>query len=111
MKEEELLPYLGTIFYGVLVETFLDQKFKKRKIRVRPLPDQAVPKTLHVSCSRRERELFSVGTQFKLDLRLCRKANGKFYLNYSQKKKFLPAKKETIFYSFGKQLLLFSSEA
>lgn len=104
MTEEELVSYLGSIF-NLTVETFLDHEFKKGKIRVRPVSNQKIPSTLHVAFSKRKRESIPVGTKFEIEVRLCKKATGKFYLN-PIKNDFFYKKKEKGCFHFEKQLYL-----
>lgn len=53
---------------------------KKKRIRIKPLANQAVSDELFVCCPHKARKLFPEGTIFKLDLRLAYGKKGNKYL-------------------------------
>lgn len=81
MTKEKVEPILNSVFYGIVVESYVDTHKKKGKVRVRPVPHQGIPPSLHVSCSQEKRKAFPVGTRFKLDIKVCQKSKGRFYLS------------------------------
>ena len=99
MLKEDLENLVGSVLYAVVLESFIDTYKKKGKIRVKPVASQGILQTLYVSCSKKRRASFPVGTRFKADLKLCRTIQGQFYLN-SVKPSVLMTEEE-----YGKQFL------
>jgi len=77
MEPIELI--IGNYIDEVLCESFIDPE--TNRIRVRPLPNQGLPVTLVIECSRKERERHPVGTVFRTDdVKVCEKEVGRIYL-------------------------------
>ncbi|MFC0186475.1 hypothetical protein SAMN04515674_106121 [Pseudarcicella hirudinis] len=70
MKKSEFFP-------NCFVITTFDSK--KKRIRVRPLDEQKVPR-LWISCSRKWREQLPIGTVFQMDVKLIKSPERKPYL-------------------------------
>jgi hypothetical protein len=68
---------LGKTFINISLSTLYDSK--RKKIRVRPTQGQGVPE-LWVSCSKSQRNQMTVGTVFKMDVRLIESEKRKPYL-------------------------------
>lgn len=72
------------LIIGNCIDNIKCEKFKDPetgRIRVRPLPDQGLPTTLVIECSRSEREKHPLGTQFiTIDVKVCVKPDGRVYL-------------------------------
>lgn len=62
------------------LDIFIQSELEGNRIRIRPLPDQGLDTSLHVSCPRKQRMQFPVGTIFKSDLYLVQKKGIKEYL-------------------------------
>lgn len=105
-EKKDLKKYLGTIFYGVVIESYLDNQNKKGQIRLRPSMNQGFPQNIHVSCSREKRKSFPIGTRFKMDLKVSQKSDGKFYLK-SLKNSLLLTEEEYNSKSFSAKQLYF----
>jgi hypothetical protein len=65
-------------FCDVFVCSSMDKK--KKRIRIKPLDTEKVDSSLYVCCSHKARNLFPVGTIFKIDLRLAYGRKGSPYL-------------------------------
>jgi hypothetical protein len=68
---------LSKTFINISLSTLYDSK--RKKIRVRPTQGQGVPE-LWVSCSKSQRNQMTVGTVFKMDVRLIESEKRKPYL-------------------------------
>lgn len=73
---------MSTIFSNVKLLTLYDTK--RKKIRVRPMEGQFIPE-LWVSCSRKQRNQMSIGTVFKMDVKLIESERRKPYLIATKK--------------------------
>lgn len=83
------------LYQYLLVETFIPDQHEPTdaKIRVRPLPGQGVPTSLRVECNRKMRELYPVGTIFKIKAKLIDKEGSDFiYSHYNSSYEVLSKK-------------------
>jgi hypothetical protein len=70
---------IGNYIENVCCESFLDPE--TNRIRVRALPNRALPNNLLIECSRDEREKHPIGTRFRtIDVKVCKKPDGRIYL-------------------------------
>lgn len=70
---------IGDYIENVKCESFLDKD--TNRIRVRPLPGQAVPTTMVIECLKKFREENKIGTQFITEnVKVCKKTDGRIYL-------------------------------
>ena len=70
------------IFNNIILHTIYDHK--RKKIRVRPAEGQSIP-TLWVSCSKKQRNQMSIGTTFRMDVKLIESDKRKPYLIATKK--------------------------
>jgi hypothetical protein len=77
-----IAPKMSTIFSNIKLLTLYDTK--RKKIRVRPMQGQNIPE-LWVSCSRKQRNQMSIGTVFKMDVKLIESERRKPYLIATKK--------------------------
>jgi hypothetical protein len=70
------------VFYNISLSTSFDAK--KKRVRVCHIEGQNVP-VLWVSCSRKQRNLMTLGTVFKTDVKLIESENRKPYLLATKK--------------------------
>jgi hypothetical protein len=68
---------MSTVFRDINLLTLYDTKHKK--IRVRPIEGQSIP-ALWVSCSKKQRNQMTIGTVFKMDVKLIESEKRKPYL-------------------------------
>ena len=73
---------MNKIFNNIILHTIYD--LKRKKIRVCPAEGQNIPK-LWVSCSRKQRNQMSIGTVFKMDVKLIESEKKKPYLIATKK--------------------------
>lgn len=70
---------LGNYYENIKCENFLDSE--TGRVRVRPLDGQNLPTNLVIECSKKERELHPVGTEFITEnVKVCQKPDGRVYL-------------------------------
>ena len=73
---------MNKIFNNIILHTIYD--YKRKKIRVRPAEGQSIP-TLWVSCSKKQRNQMSIGTTFRMDVKLIESDKRKPYLIATKK--------------------------
>ena len=66
----------------IKAETFIPEKSEPTdaKIRVRPLPNQGLDTDLRIECPRKVRKEYPVGTQFEMEVKMCQREVGGYYL-------------------------------
>ena len=70
---------IGDYYYNIHCENFKESR--TGQIRVRPLPDQGLPTTLVIECSRYWRMHYPIGTKCRTEsVRICQKPTGAIYL-------------------------------
>ena len=85
MKKSELSE--GQVFYGVLAELVRDHDGNRK--RVITISGQAVPSGLYIECSTSVRERNSLGTIFKVDVRVTSKPDCSIHLHSLKKQELL----------------------
>jgi predicted Ser/Thr protein kinase len=73
---------MSKVFSNINLFTLYDTK--RKKIRVRPAEGQNIPQ-LWVSCSRKQRSQMTIGTTFKMDVKLIESEKRKPYLVATKK--------------------------
>jgi predicted Ser/Thr protein kinase len=73
---------MSKVFSNINLFTLYDTK--RKKIRVRPTEGQNIPQ-LWVSCSRKQRTQMTIGTTFKMDVKLIESEKRKPYLVATKK--------------------------
>jgi hypothetical protein len=73
---------MSKVFSNINLFTLYDTK--RKKIRVRPTEGQNIPQ-LWVSCSRKQRSQMTIGTTFKMDVKLIESEKRKPYLVATKK--------------------------
>lgn len=69
----------------IKAETFIPESHESTdaKIRVRPLEGQGLSTDLRITCPRKVRDEFPVGTKFEMRVKMCQREDGSYYLyNY-----------------------------
>ena len=80
-----MYPAIGTYYYNIRCENFIDPETKR--VRVRPLPGQGLPTHLLIECSKHERERYPLGTLFVAnEIKVCIKPIGRIYLRAKDQK-------------------------
>lgn len=66
----------------ISAETFLpDQpELTDAKIRVKPLSGQGIDTSLRIECPRSIRKDYPVGTKFEMEVKMCQRENGAYFL-------------------------------
>ena len=66
----------------IKAETFIPEKSEHTdaKIRVRPLPNQGLDTDLRIECPRKVRKEYPVGTKFEMDVKMCQREDGAYFL-------------------------------
>ncbi len=77
----------GQEFWGILCELVRDPE--TNRIRVRTLPNQAIPQGIFVECSKKVRDDNELGTIFKVNVKVSRKPVGRLYLHSLKKQELL----------------------
>jgi hypothetical protein len=73
---------LSKVFPNINLQTYYDNR--RKKIRVRPTEGQDVPQ-LCVSCSKAQRQQMTLGTVFRIDVKLIESEKRKPYLKAQTK--------------------------
>lgn len=76
---------IGSYIDRVKCESFKD--FATGRIRVRPLPNQALDVNLYIECLKSIREAHPIGTLFLAEtVKVCKKSDGRIYLRAKDQK-------------------------
>lgn len=66
----------------IKAETFVPETSEPTdaKVRVRPLPNQGLDTNLRIECPRNIRIKYPVGTKFEMQVKMCQREDGGYYL-------------------------------
>jgi len=66
----------------IIAETFIPESHESTdaKIRVRPIKGQGISTDLRIECPRKVREEFPLGTKFEMNVKMCQREDGSYFL-------------------------------